>query len=97
MSKQPTTTKPCFSCGSEAGDWMDRNCDDCKKTTTGATFHCAIQSDIYKQWFGSCNDEIRLSSYEATRHNYCPNHIVKGLPPKHHRARKEPKGQLTIF
>lgn len=97
MPKQPTTNKPCFSCGSEAGDWVNRNCDSCKKTLSGTSFHCAIQSDIYKQWFGHGNEEIRLSSYEVARRYLCPRYIGKGTPPKHHRARKEPKGQLTIF
>ncbi len=93
------TNKPCFSNGSEWEWWMERNCDRCKKDAKcdGSRFHCAIQSDMLKQAFGSATEEIRLSSWEATQASDCPRLVEKGSPPKHKRPRKEPKGQLLLF
>lgn len=94
-----TTTRPCFSNGTEWEWWMALNCGHCKKNASDSTltFHCAIQRDIFKQAIGYGNEEIRLASYEATQQSRCPRIVENGTPPKHRKERKEPKGQLTIF
>ena len=92
------TNKPCFANGSEWDWWMERNCERCKKNASGDSlnFHCAIQRDMFTQAMGYGNEEIRQDSYDATQKYYCPRFVEKGTPPKQ-RAKKEPKGQLTIF
>ena len=95
-------TKPCFSCGSECGAWMDRNCDKCvkgsrynAKNDTYTKIRCTIQEDIFTQYFGKGNDAIRQKSYEATQHYDCPYIISLGTPrPKRYKVTLE---QQTLF
>ena len=93
MSKKSTTTKSCFSCGSMAGDWIEKNCSACKRNSENKNrFTCAIQSDLFKQWMGHGNEEIRLSSWLATQQVYCPNFTEKGKKTK----RKNDDKQMTF-
>lgn len=98
--KEQKTQLPCFVESEAADSWIDRNCTRCKKRWSeraGAVtaFHCRIQSDIIRQMFA--DDEIRLSSYEATRERTCPDFIDRAVPPRKHRTRKQNPNQLTIF
>ena len=85
MSKKSTTTKSCFSCGSMAGDWIEKNCSACKRDSKN-------NNDLFKQWLGHGNEEIRLSSWLATQQVYCPNFTEKGKKTK----RKNDDKQMTF-
>lgn len=96
MSK---TTKPCFPNGSEAGWWMDRNCDNCIKASrlkdNGVDYtksRCKIQDEILTQWMGRGDELISQRTYDVTQKADCPyrqEHYPK-------RNKKKDKNQLEL-
>lgn len=94
-----TTTKSCFGSGSEAGDWMAHNCDNCVKasrTKDGVNYtkgRCIYQEDIFKQWMGSGHDEIRQATYNLTREWDCSKRQEHHKP----RVKKDNDKSLSLF
>lgn len=93
------TTKPCFSNGSEAGWWMDRNCDYCIKASrlkdNGVDYtksRCKIQDEILTQWMGRGDELISQRTYDVTQKADCP--YRKEHYPK--RNKKKDKNQLEL-
>ena len=88
-----TTTRPCFSNGSEAEWWMDRNCDHCIKAwrlkSNGIDYtksRCKIQDEILTQWMGRGDEPINQRTYDVTQKADCPNkmeHYQKRKPKKY--------------
>ena len=88
-----TTTRPCFSNGSEAEWWMDRNCDHCIKAwrlkSNGIDYtksRCKIQDEILTQWMGYGDEPINQRTYDVTQKADCPNkmeHYQKRKPKKY--------------
>lgn len=97
------TTKPIFSNGTEAMDWIHFNCEQCVKAIRyGADvqikslkqYRCAIQRDVDLQMIGC--DEISQRSYDlATRNFDCPHKRTERK--KYKRKRKMNKYQLNLF
>lgn len=78
-----TTTKPCFSNGTEFMNWQDRNCCKCvksvhfnEKTNTYPDYRCKIQEQIEGQSVGLVV-EITLRTYIATQQAECPHKQTK--------------------
>lgn len=72
-----TTTKPCFSNGTEFMNWQGRNCAKCfksvhfnEKTGIFPRYKCQIQAQIEAQVAGL--SEITLRTYVATQQSECP-------------------------
>lgn len=72
-----TTTKLCFSNGTEFMSWQTNNCEKCvkavwynEKTETFPEYRCAIQGQIEGQSVGLY--EISERTYNATRTSKCP-------------------------
>lgn len=98
--KVRTTTKPCFSCGSEAGDWLNHNCDNCIKGSRlkkdgfyWTKGRCVYQDDIYTQWFGTGSEEIREATYSLTREWDCKKRQEHHKP----RVKKDKDKSLNLF
>ena len=77
MARGKTTTKPCFSNGTEFMAWQDRNCCRCvkavwfnEKKNAFPAYRCAVQGQIEGQAVGL--DEVRERTYNATQQNDCP-------------------------
>ena len=86
----PTTTKHCFSNGTEFINWQDNNCGNCvkaiwynEKTDSYPQYRCAIQRDIEAQSAGLL--EINQRSYEVAQQQECP---FKKTERKIHKKRK---------
>lgn len=72
------TRQSCFGCGTEWMDWLEYNCDNCKKNVDDdGDFECEIQKDIFTQAFGDGSEEIKLTSYNATQKMRCPKFKAK--------------------
>ena len=72
-----TTTKPCFSNGTEYAMWQDINCCKCVKATffnekknDFPQYRCRIQGQIDGQTVGI--SEISLRTYDAAQNTECP-------------------------
>lgn len=98
--KGNTTTRPCFSCGSECADWLDRNCENCIKASRtkdgGYTYtkgRCVYQKDIFLQFSGFGNEEIRQKTHYITQFADCP------FRAEHNKKRKNRKqdNSPTLF
>lgn len=95
------TSRPCFSSGSEAGWWMDRNCDYCIKASrlkdNGVDYtksRCKIQDEILTQWMGRGNELISQRTYDVTQKADCPYRQEQW--PKRKRTIKKDKNQLEL-
>ena len=88
------TSRPCFSNGSEAEWWIDRNCERCIKfPKEGTNFRCAVARDLFEQYMGYGNETISLRSWEATQGNRCP--YIKTEWPK--RKKRDKDKSLKLF
>lgn len=91
MRKKDVIDKPCFSCGSEAADWMCHNCDNCIKasrTKDGINYtkgRCVYQQDIERQWLIA--GEVRKKTYELTRKWECA--LRQEHYPKRHKGKDD--------
>lgn len=95
------TSRPCFSSGSEAGWWMDRNCDYCIKASrlkdNGVDYtksRCKIQDEIFTQWMGRGDELISQRTYDVTQKADCPYRQEHW--PKRKRTIKKDKNQLEL-
>ena len=95
-----TTTRPCFSNGSEAEWWMDRNCDHCIKAwrlkSNGIDYtksRCKIQDEILTQWMGRGDESINQRTYDVTHKADCP-YKMEHYPKRKHN--KKDKKQLEL-
>lgn len=77
-----TTTKPCFSNGTEFMNWQDRNCNKCVKavhynerSNTHPRYKCQVQAQIEGQAAGLA--EITPRAYVATQQAECPHKQTK--------------------
>lgn len=81
--KEEKTTRPCFSCGTEAALWTERNCDRCIKSARlkannrriGSEYtlsRCKIFDEIGEQWMGYGNEPVSIKTYDATQRMDCP-------------------------
>jgi hypothetical protein len=74
------TSCPCFSCGSEAAWWTERNCDRCVKSSRlkanseseYTKSRCKIFDEIFEQWMGYGNEPVSLRTFNATLKADCP-------------------------
>ena len=95
-----TTCRPCFSCGSEAAWWTEKNCERCIKSSrlkadkSGYTqSRCKIFDEIGEQWLGYGNEPVSLRTYDATQRTVCPYLQTKR---KQYKRFKEDKNQLNL-
>lgn len=72
-----TTTKHCFSCGTDFMVWQTNNCEKCvkavwynEKTDSYPQYRCAIQGQLEGQLIGLY--EISERTYNATQQKDCP-------------------------
>lgn len=91
---------PCFSCGTDAGWWIENNCDTCikgqkynAKTDDWGKIKCSIQNDIFTQWLGSGTEAISRKTYDATRQATCPYKATE-YPKK---KKKTDEKQMNLF
>lgn len=99
------TTNPCFSNGSEAAMWIDRNCDRCVKSarlkvnnvshiSEYTKSRCKIWDEIGEQWLGYGNEPVSLRTYDATQRLDCPYRQEHW--PKRKKIMKKDKNQLEL-
>lgn len=94
-----TTSKNCFSNGTEHMIWTSNNCDLCwkhskaKKDGGYTALICAIDDDIQTQIGGS--QEISQRSYDITQLKDCPYRQLSR--PTRRRRKKEDKNQGKLF
>ena len=76
--KKDLTSIPCFSSGTEAALWIERNCDRCykssriKKNNDYTKSRCRIFDEIFIQWMGYGNELVSQRTYDTTQRLYCP-------------------------
>lgn len=92
-----TTTKPCFSNGTEFTHWQGRNCDKCvksvhlnEKTGIFPRYKCQVQGQVEAQYAGMA--EITLRTYVATQQAECPHKQTKRK--SYQRKKVEESGNL---
>lgn len=99
------TSRPCFSSGSEAEWWIDRNCDRCVKSarlkvnnvshiSEYTKSRCKIWDEIGEQWLGYGNEPVSLRTYDATQRLDCPYRQEHW--PKRKKIMKKDKNQLEL-
>lgn len=95
MSKQSL-----FSCGTEAQDWLDVNCERCWK---GARLkpdgeytksHCAIYDDIIGAWMGD-GCAKKQKTYDCVSQRSCP--IKEEKRPTYSRKTDRYKNEPSLF
>ena len=77
-----TTTKPCFSNGTEHMQWVERNCDRCwkqsklnEKTGQYTRYYCKINEEIDLQMMGEM--AVNTKTYVIAQMRDCPNRQEK--------------------
>jgi hypothetical protein len=97
MARGKTTTKPCFSNGTEFMAWQDRNCCRCvkavwfnEKKNDFPAYRCAVQGQIEGQAAGLY--EVSERTYNATQQKDCPYIKTERTKP-----RKKSDGSPSLF